>query len=106
MSKDNKKKPASLTPTALLPENAKESLYPIADSTPGEPRSGSKLSPLTVDKNKDQAWPQLQNDLQDALQSWQKVSQQSENKTSPDEVQLEEVKKILLDLKEKIKDFL
>jgi|GEM_PF-3776901 hypothetical protein len=47
----------------------------------------------------------LNSDLQNALQSWDNVTEQVAKKVSPEQAQLREVKKILSDLKSKLEEF-
>ena len=47
----------------------------------------------------------LNSNLQDALQSWDNLTEQVAKKVSPDQAQLREVKKILSDLKSKLEEF-
>lgn len=47
----------------------------------------------------------LNQDLKQALHSWDSVSEEVQNKKSPDEEQLQEVKKLLSELKSKLNEF-
>jgi hypothetical protein len=50
--------------------------------------------------------PDLAQALTNALDSWENLSAEVKNKKAPDQEQLDEVKKILLELKSKIKEFI
>ena len=50
--------------------------------------------------------PELAKQLSNALGSWENVTEEVRNKKAPDQEQLEEVKKILGELKSKIKEFI
>lgn len=50
--------------------------------------------------------PELARALSNALGSWENLSEEVKNKKAPDQEQLEEVKKILVELKSKIKEFI
>lgn len=67
-------------------------------NTPPEEKEG-KESP------KRSLFNHLNSDLQEALNSWEVITQQMANKISPEEEQLLEVKRLLGDLKAKLKEF-
>lgn len=47
----------------------------------------------------------LNQDLKDALNSWETLSEEMSHKLSPEEEQLQEVKRLLSDLKSKLSEF-
>jgi len=64
------------------------------ENKPVEPKPESKPS-----------WEQINSDLKSSLDTWSVLNEQSANKLSPDEEQLQEIKTILGTLKDKLKEF-
>ena len=94
MSDDNK---GELTKPKNEANGSQSGTTAASDAKPASRRSrntlGTSLSGL------------LNSDLQNALQSWDNVTEQVAKKVSPDQAQLREVKKILSDLKSKLEEF-
>ena len=94
MSDDNK---GELTKPKNEANESQTATTAASDAKPASRRSrntlGTSLSGL------------LNSDLQNALQSWDNVTEQVAKKVSPDQAQLREVKKILSDLKSKLEEF-
>lgn len=57
------------------------------------------------DASKKPSWKKVDSELKAALGSWQVLTEQMADKISPDEEQLTEVKRLLSELKDKLKDF-
>ncbi len=56
-------------------------------------------------RKKKNNWNQLNNKLSSALKTWEDVSHSVGEKLSPDEQQLQEIKKLLKDLQSRIDEF-
>jgi hypothetical protein len=52
-----------------------------------------------------ETWQQIQQDLRSALDSWTEMTQRPKAKKSPEEQQLEDMKRLLANLKSKIREF-
>lgn len=50
-------------------------------------------------------WMQINQDLQTALHTWEDLTQKYANRASPEEQQLQEMKRLLNELKSKMQDF-
>lgn len=57
------------------------------------------------DKKSPASWRKIQSDLQSALDTWSTLSNQCQGRKSPEEVQLEDMRKLLSDLQEKLRCF-
>ncbi len=68
---------------------------PMANSAWISPKEGSRKS----------LFGNLNSDLQSALNTWEVLTEQMANKMSPEEEQLQEVKKLLGELKSKLAEF-
>lgn len=86
MSDDNLEK---IRPTAV-PKNNETSATPAATA------GGVKSRPT---------FGRLNQDLKDALNSWETLSEEMTQKVSPEEEQLREVKRLLSELKSKLNEF-
>jgi hypothetical protein len=70
-----------------------QSLSDNAAAKPAEPRPERK------------SWADLNQNLKQALHTWEVLNEQMEDKVSPEEIQLREVKRLLGELKDKLKQF-
>lgn len=68
---------------------------PMATSAKESPKEGSRKS----------VFGNLNSDLQNALNTWDVLTEQMSNKVSPEQEQLQEVKKLLGELKSKLAEF-
>ena len=82
-----------VTPQAPLPST--ESLEKAEATAATKPKSLSKRPSLR----------RLNSELKQALDSWETLSEEMEHKLSPEEEQLREVKRLLGELKDKLKQF-
>lgn len=57
------------------------------------------------EKQTSPSWNRLQEDLKSALDTWSELSSKVRARKSPDEVQLEDIRRLLGDLQEKIQLF-
>jgi len=64
-----------------------------------------KSESLQKTDKKENNWGQLNEKLSSALQTWEDLSASVETKLSPDEEQLQEIKKLLKDLQTRIDEF-
>ncbi len=55
--------------------------------------------------NEKKIWLDLNKDLKQALDTWDDLAEKTANKASPEQQQLKEVKKLLGELKDKLKEF-
>jgi hypothetical protein len=68
-------------------------------------------SPKTAEENSEEAavpqkiWDDLHENLTQALGRWEHLSQEADHKVSPEEKQLQEVKRLLDELKNKLREF-
>jgi hypothetical protein len=83
-------------------------------SDDGKDLDRSNLNPQNTEKkeegtgganNKRSIFGHLNSDLQSALNTWENLTEQMADKVSPEEEQLQEVKRLLGELKSKLQDF-
>lgn len=92
----------------FAPQTTKASAtQPETNSQPEPQTEGA--SEATVDPKEDHSkkpsWVKVDTDLKAAIGSWQALTEQMADKIPPDEEQLREVKRLLSELKDKLKDF-
>lgn len=80
---------------------------PMTEKTPAatdakslEAAPGAPASPVPQ-----KIWDDLHNNLTQALGRWEHLSQEADRKVSPEEAQLQEVKRLLDELKNKLREF-
>lgn len=76
----------------------------MSDTIDSAPQISKTLEPQE-DQSKKPSWTKVDSDLKAALGSWQVLTEQMADRISPDEEQLKEVKRLLGELKDKLKDF-
>ncbi|MFV8259574.1 hypothetical protein ACNQKP_17335 [Bdellovibrio bacteriovorus] len=69
--------------------------------TPNSPEKPEKREP----SSKKSLFSNLNSDLKHALNTWETLTEEAANKVSPDEEQLQEVKRLLGELKSKLNQF-
>ena len=57
------------------------------------------------EKHSSPSWGRLQEDLKSALDNWTELSAKARARKSPEEMQLDEIRRLLGDLQAKIEDF-
>lgn len=57
------------------------------------------------DKDPENTWLQIQSDLRGALDTWTELSHKSQGKKTTEEKTLEDMRRLLADLKSRMKDF-
>lgn len=86
------------------PSEALSAMNPDVLST----KSADKNSDRTTEKATERklpAWKQVDNELRKALDSWEILTEQMATKESPEQEQLNEVKRLLSELKSKLQEF-
>ena len=69
-------------------------------------QKGSEAAPSEDTKSSEKrAWSAINTDLKQALNTWEILSEEMAHKISPEEEQLQEVKRLLGELKDKLKQF-
>ena len=67
--------------------------------------SGKAAEKPAGPKPERRSWADLNQNLKQALHTWEVLNEQMEDKESPEETQLREVKRLLGELKDKLKQF-
>lgn len=68
----------------------------------------TQLTPAAPEKDSEEnaaPWLQIQQDLRGALDTWTELSVKSAGKKTPEEKTLEDMRRLLADLKSRMKDF-
>lgn len=72
---------------------------------PASKESATDAAPTSGNGKSRPLFGRLNQDLKDALNSWETLSEEMGTKLSPEEEQLQEVKRLLSDLKSKLSEF-
>lgn len=79
----------------------KKSLNPESEHSHSDKAAEKPAGPSIERKS----WADLNHNLKQALHTWEVLNEQMEDKVSPEETQLHEVKRLLRELKDKLKQF-
>jgi hypothetical protein len=85
-------------------ESNKEPATQKTSETSAQDSSAEKNSG-EVKSSEKRAWSAINKDLKQALNTWEILSEEMAHKISPEEEQLQEVKRLLGELKDKLKQF-
>lgn len=83
---------------AAGPDGATECSKSLEDAPATEPAQSAPEKPK-------KSWAILNQELKNALNTWEVLSEEVGTKISPEEQQLQEVKRLLTELKDKLKQF-
>ena len=81
-------------------EKKPEKKQKSADAKPADAAAAASSSPVPQ-----KIWDDLHDNLTQALGRWEHLSEEADRKVSPEEAQLQEVKRLLDELKNKLREF-
>ena len=85
-----------------LEKSPKHPEHDLADSGKAAEKPAGLTSKSCPERR---SWADLNQNLKQALHTWEVLNEQMEDKESPEETQLREVKRLLGELKDKLKQF-